>query len=62
VAPLARASIAAGADGVMIEVHPDPDHALCDGPQSLTPAEFAALAASLRAMAPFLARQRETVP
>jgi 3-deoxy-7-phosphoheptulonate synthase len=60
VAPLARAALAAGADGVMIEVHPDPLHALCDGPQSLPPAEFAALAASLRALAP-LARQRETV-
>ncbi len=37
VGPMARASIAAGADGLLIEVHPDPDHALCDGPQSLTP-------------------------
>ena len=51
-----------GADGVMIEVHPDPIHALCDGPQSLRPAEFAALAASLRALVPFVAEQRETVP
>jgi 3-deoxy-7-phosphoheptulonate synthase len=36
VIPMARAAIAAGADGLLIEVHPDPDHALCDGPQSLT--------------------------
>ncbi len=62
VAPLARASMVAGADGIMIEVHPDPIHALCDGPQSLRPAEFAALAASLRALVPFIAEQRETVP
>ena len=61
VAPLARAALAAGADGLMIEVHPDPLHALCDGPQSLSPEEFAELAASLRALAPFIARQRETV-
>jgi len=62
VAPLARASMAAGADGVMIEVHPDPIHALCDGPQSLLPAEFAALAASLRDLEPLIAERRETVP
>jgi 3-deoxy-7-phosphoheptulonate synthase len=61
VAPLARAALAAGADGVMIEVHPDPDHALCDGPQSLRPAEFATLAATLRALAAIVARERETV-
>lgn len=41
--PMARAGIAAGADGVMIEVHPDPEHARCDGPQSLTPLEFETL-------------------
>ena len=38
---LAFASVAAGADGLLVEVHPDPDHALCDGRQSLTPDEFA---------------------
>lgn len=41
--PLSLASAAAGADGLMIEVHPNPEEALCDGPQSLTPADFAAL-------------------
>ena len=41
VAPMSRAAITAGADGVMVEVHPDPEHARCDGPQSLTPAAFA---------------------
>jgi 3-deoxy-7-phosphoheptulonate synthase len=35
VTPMARAAVAAGADGLMIEIHPDPDHALSDGPQSL---------------------------
>ena len=36
----ARAAVACGADGVMIEVHPDPAHALCDGAQSLNPEQF----------------------
>lgn len=40
VIPLSKAAIAAGADGLMIEVHPDPDHAMSDGAQSLTPANF----------------------
>ncbi len=41
VRPLALAAVAAGADGIMIEVHNDPAHALCDGPQALRPEEFA---------------------
>ena len=41
VRPLALSAIAAGADGLMIEVHNDPAHALCDGPQALTPEQFA---------------------
>ena len=40
VGPLAKAGIAAGADGIMVEVHPHPDEALCDGAQSLSPEEF----------------------
>jgi len=40
VAPLARAAVAAGVDGVFLEVHPDPEHALCDGPNSLALAEL----------------------
>ena len=44
VSPMAVAATAAGADGLMIEVHNDPAHAWCDGPQSLTPEQFAALA------------------
>jgi 3-deoxy-7-phosphoheptulonate synthase len=47
IAPMGRAGIAAGADGLMIEVHPDPERARCDGPQSLNPADFAALMADL---------------
>lgn len=47
VGPLAKAALAAGADGLMIEVHPDPARALSDGQQSLSPEEFAALMADL---------------
>ena len=41
VKPMALAAVAAGADGLMIEVHNNPSKALCDGPQSLTPIQFA---------------------
>jgi 3-deoxy-7-phosphoheptulonate synthase len=51
VAPLARAALAAGADGVMVDVHPAPGDAMVDGSQALTPGEFAALMAELRAVA-----------
>jgi 3-deoxy-7-phosphoheptulonate synthase len=51
VAPMARAAAACGADGVMIEVHRDPAHALSDGQQSLYPEQFAALMRGLRAIA-----------
>ncbi|MGO0123105.1 3-deoxy-7-phosphoheptulonate synthase [Desulfothermobacter acidiphilus] len=51
VLPLARASIAAGADGLMIEVHSDPARALSDGPQSLTPPQFAQLMEEVRQVA-----------
>ena len=47
VEPMARASMAVGADGLMVEVHPSPDHALSDGPQSLTFENFAELMESL---------------
>jgi len=46
--PLSMASAAAGADGLIIEVHNDPAHALCDGPQSITPDAFAALASDVK--------------
>ena len=44
VSPMALAAVASGADGIMIEVHNDPCRALCDGPQALTPTQFADLA------------------
>ncbi len=47
VPPLARAAVAAGADGVMVEVHNDPAHAKCDGPQSITPEAFDTLSKEL---------------
>jgi 3-deoxy-7-phosphoheptulonate synthase len=50
VIPMARAAIAAGADGVMVEVHPNPDRALSDGGQSLYPDQFARLVTDLRAI------------
>jgi 3-deoxy-7-phosphoheptulonate synthase len=56
VAPMARAAVAAGADGLLIEVHCDPDHALSDGAQSLFPAEFDRLMAELRIIAPAIGR------
>ena len=40
VPPLAYAAVAAGADGLLVEVHPEPEKALCDGQESLTPEEF----------------------
>ncbi|NTW27955.1 MAG: 3-deoxy-7-phosphoheptulonate synthase [Coriobacteriia bacterium] len=43
IVPMTRASVVAGADGVMVEVHPDPERARCDGPQSLKPADFTEL-------------------
>ena len=56
VAPMARAAIAAGADGLIIEVHPDPDNALSDGAQSLFPQQFDRLMAELRIIAPAIGR------
>ena len=49
IAPMCRAAVAAGADGLIIEVHPDPEHAKCDGPQSLDLEAFAQLASTLGA-------------
>ena len=56
VAPMARAAIAAGADGLLIEVHHDPDHALSDGPQSLHPEQFEELVRQIRPIAAVLGR------
>jgi 3-deoxy-7-phosphoheptulonate synthase len=51
VIPMARASVAAGADGIMVEVHHDPDHALSDGAQSLYPSQFEQLMKEVRMIA-----------
>jgi 3-deoxy-7-phosphoheptulonate synthase len=57
VAPMARAAVAAGADGLLIEVHHDPEHALSDGAQSLYVDQFAELMAELRIIAPAVGRR-----
>ncbi len=56
VAQLARAAVAAGADGLIVEVHNDPDRALSDGAQSLLPSQFDRLMAELRIIAPAIGR------
>ena len=56
VPPLARAAIAAGADGLLVEVHYDPERAICDGPQSLYPEQFDELARQLRLIADAVGR------
>jgi len=63
VIPLSRAAIAVGADGLMVEVHPEPDRALSDGYQSLAPEQFEALMGEVKAIAAVLGRtvgQRES--
>jgi 3-deoxy-7-phosphoheptulonate synthase len=57
VPPMARAAVAAGADGLLIEVHNDPEHALSDGAQSLEPEAFTQLMAELRIIAPAIGRR-----
>lgn len=57
VSPMAKAAIAAGADGLLIEVHPAPERALSDGPQSLKPAVFEDLMKDLESLAPALGRE-----
>jgi 3-deoxy-7-phosphoheptulonate synthase len=57
VAPLSRAAAAVGADGLIIEVHHDPNRALSDGPQSITPEMFQRLVADLRQIAPVIGRR-----
>lgn len=56
VPPMARAAVAAGADGLLIEVHNEPERALCDGAQSLLPEQFEKLMAQLRMIAPAVER------
>jgi 3-deoxy-7-phosphoheptulonate synthase len=57
VAPLSRAAVAVGADGLMVEVHHDPDAALSDGPQSITPDMLRALVRDLRQIAEVVGRR-----
>jgi 3-deoxy-7-phosphoheptulonate synthase len=56
VVPLSRAAIAVGADGVIVDVHPDPESALCDGPQALLGHELRALAQAVRQLPPVVGR------
>jgi 3-deoxy-7-phosphoheptulonate synthase len=56
VLPLARAAVAAGADGIIVEVHPRPEEALCDGPQLIPTSEFKDFAAEIRALASLMGR------
>ena len=56
VLPMARAAIAAGADGLLVEVHSDPDHAVSDGAQTLTPPQFAEMMQQVRAIAAAVGR------
>jgi 3-deoxy-7-phosphoheptulonate synthase len=56
VLPMARAAVAAGADGLLVEVHPDPDRALSDGAQSLKLEQFTELMQQLRMIAPAVGR------
>jgi 3-deoxy-7-phosphoheptulonate synthase len=56
VLPMARAAVAVGADGLIVEVHHDPDHALSDGPQSILPEQFEALMSQVKQIAAVLER------
>jgi 3-deoxy-7-phosphoheptulonate synthase len=56
VAPLARAAVAAGADGIIVEAHPHPEQALCDGPQLIPTADFGDFADEIRALASLMGR------
>ncbi len=56
VLPMARAAVAAGADGIMVEVHDHPENALSDGPQSIYPAQFATMMHEIEQIAPIVAR------
>ena len=61
VADLARASVAVGADGIIVEVHPEPDKALCDGQESLLPKEFAALMKDVGKLADALGKKLQAL-
>ncbi|MBA3719973.1 MAG: 3-deoxy-7-phosphoheptulonate synthase [Nocardioidaceae bacterium] len=56
IVPLSRAAIAVGADGIIVDVHPQPEEALCDGPQALVGADLRSLAQAVRQLPPLLGR------
>ncbi|OPY58920.1 MAG: Phospho-2-dehydro-3-deoxyheptonate aldolase [Pelotomaculum sp. PtaU1.Bin035] len=56
---MSKAAIAAGADGLLIEIHPNPQEALCDGPQSLTPANFCSMMTELKQIAAAVGRRMD---
>jgi 3-deoxy-7-phosphoheptulonate synthase len=62
VTPMARAAVAAGADGILVEVHPNPDRALSDGAQSLFPEQFTQLVVELRQIARAIGRTIARTP
>jgi len=62
VIPMAKACVAAGADGIMVEVHPQPDQALSDGPQSLRPGDFARMMLELRVVVEAVGRKLNGMP
>jgi 3-deoxy-7-phosphoheptulonate synthase len=57
VVPLSRAAIAIGADGIIVDVHPHPETALCDGPQALVDSDLRALATAVRQLTPIVDRR-----
>lgn len=61
VVPLARAAMAIGADAVMVDVHPHPESALCDGPQALTEDDLVGLREAVETLPPLLGRTSPTV-
>jgi 3-deoxy-7-phosphoheptulonate synthase len=62
VIPMARAAVAAGASGILVEVHPNPERALSDGAQSLYPAQFEQLVTELRSIASAIGRTLTPAP
>ena len=60
VVPLSKAAIAVGADGIIVDVHPHPDTALCDGPQALVDGDLRALAQAVRQLPPMVGRRAAT--
>ena len=62
VVPLSRAAVAIGADAIIVDVHPDPASALCDGPQALIADDLAELTAAIHALAPIAGRTMTPAP